>query len=219
TSKPARRAQVPLHVVAVIVAAAGIVTVTEVSELETLARWLAVALPLVIVAEVVRAGLRRRDASQLVVELRTDADISMQERLARALGDPSLEIASRVSGDRYVDAAGRPVELPREGERAVTAVSARGEEVAVLVHDPSLLDEPALVESVRATAGLVLENERLAAEVRSRLAEVRASRGRVLAAADAERRRVERNLHDGPQQPPVAPSGALGAPAAPAAVP
>jgi signal transduction histidine kinase len=209
-SEPARRAQLPLHVVAVIVAAAGIVTVSGVSALETVARWLAVALPLVIAAEIARAGLRRRDASQLVVELRTDADISMQERLARALGDPSLEIAYRLSGDRYVDAAGRPVELPREGDRAVTAVLARGEEVAVLVHDPSLLDEPALVESVRATAGLVLENERLAAEVRSRLAEVRASRGRVVAAADAERRRIERNLHDGAQQRLVTLSVALG---------
>jgi signal transduction histidine kinase len=73
-----------------------------------------------------------------------------------------------------------------------------------------LLDEPALVESVRATAALVLENERLAAEVRSQLAEVRASRGRIVAAADAERRRIERNLHDGAQQRLVTLSVALG---------
>ena len=66
--------------------------------------------------------------------------------------------------------------------------------MAVLVHDPALLDEPALVESVRATAALVLEVERLAAEVRSQLAEVRASRERIVSAADAERRRIERNL-------------------------
>ena len=83
--------------------------------------------------------------------------------------------------------------MPRDGDRAVTPVTAGGEEVAVLIHDPALLDEPALVESVRATAALVLENERLAAEVRSQLAEVRASRGRIVAAADAERRRIERN--------------------------
>ena len=73
-----------------------------------------------------------------------------------------------------------------------------------------MLDEPALVESVRATAGLVLENERLAAEVRSQLTEVRASRGRIVAAADAERRRIERNLHDGAQQRLVTLSVALG---------
>src|SRR5204863_3446717 len=90
------------------------------------------------------------------------------------------------------------------------AVTAGGEEVAALLHDPALLDEPALVESVRTTAGLVLENERLAAEVRSQLAEVRASRGRIVAAADAERRRIERNLHDGAQQRLVTVSVALG---------
>ena len=99
-----------------------------------------------------------------------------------------------------MDAAGRPLELPQGPNRAVTLVTARGEEVAALIHDPALLDEPALVESVRATAGLVLENERLAAEVRAQLAEVRASRARLVAATDAERRRLERNLHDGAQQ-------------------
>jgi signal transduction histidine kinase len=77
-----------------------------------------------------------------------------------------------------------------------------------------LLDEPALVESVRATAGLVLENERLAAEVRAQLAEVRASRVRLVAATDAERRRLERNLHDGAQQRLVTLSVTLGLAAA-----
>jgi signal transduction histidine kinase len=89
-------------------------------------------------------------------------------------------------------------------------VTTGGETVAILVHDPALLDEPALVESVRATVGLVLENERLAAEVRARLAEVRASRARIVAASDAERRRIERDLHDGAQQRLVALSVALG---------
>src|SRR5207237_8373248 len=91
-------------------------------------------------------------------------------------------------------------ELQQGAGGAVTGVTAGGAEVAVLIRDPALLDEAALVESVRATAGLVLENERLAAVVRSQLAEVRASRGRIVAAADAERRRIERNLHDGAQQ-------------------
>jgi signal transduction histidine kinase len=103
-----------------------------------------------------------------------------------------------------------PIELPAHGERAVTPVIAGGEEIATLVHDPALLDEPELFEAVRATTALVLENERLAAEVRSRLAEVRASRSRIVAAADAERWRIERNLHDGAQQRLVTLSVALG---------
>src|SRR6185312_16378586 len=98
--------------------------------------------------------------------------------------------------------------------RALTPVKVAGDEVAVLVHDPALLDEPALVESVRAAAALVLENERLAAEVRSQLVEVRASRGRIVAAADDERRRIERNLHDGAQLRLVTLSIALGLKAA-----
>ena len=126
------------------------------------------------------------------------------------LGDPTLELAYRLDDGRHVDAAGRPLELPQGPDRAVTLVTARGEEVAALVHDPALLDEPALVESVRATAGLVLENERLAAEVRAQLAEVRASRARIVAATDAERRRIERNLHDGAQQRLVTLSLTLG---------
>lgn len=124
----------------------------------------------------------------------------MRERLARALGDPTLDVAYRLHDDAYVDANGRPMDVPVGDERALTTVTAGGQEIAVLIHDPALLDDPALVESVRATAALVLENERLAAEVRSQLAEVRRSRGRIVAAADAERRRIERNLHDGAQQ-------------------
>jgi signal transduction histidine kinase len=176
---------------------------------ETIARVVAVTLPLGVVAGVAWSRLRRPQASDLVVELRTDA-VTMRERLARALGDPTLEVAYRLAGGRYVDAAGAPVELPQGADRAVTAVTVRAEEIAVLVHDPALLDDPGLVESVRATAGLVLENERLAAEVRSQLAEVRASRGRIVAAGDAERRRIEGDLHDGAQQRLVTLSVTLG---------
>ena len=138
----------------------------------------------------------------------------MRERLAQALGDPTLEVAYRLADGRSVDATGRPFSLPDGTDRTVTAVTAGGKEIAALIHDPALLDEPALVESVRATAGLLLENERLAAEVRSQLAEVRASRGRIVAAADAERRRIERDLHDGAQQRLVTLSVALGLEAA-----
>src|SRR5207248_4348929 len=152
----------------------------------------------------------RPQASELVVDLRAEAPASMRERLARALDDPTLEVAYRLSDGRYVDADGRRVELPQDADRAVTTVTAGGEEIAALGHDSALLDEPALVESVRATAALVLENERLAAEVRSQLAAVLASRGRIVAAADAERRRIERNLHDGAQQRLVTLSLALG---------
>jgi len=219
--RPARRAQAPLLLAAVITTLAGLVWLCWVIAVdalvptpETLARALAVTIPAGIGVGIVSSRLRRPQASELVVELRSEAAATLRERLARALGDPTLEVAYRLGDGRYVDPSGRPIELPQRTDRAVTSVTARGEEIAALVHDPALLDEPALVESVRATAALVLENERLAAEVRSQLTEVRASRGRIVAAADAERRRIERNLHDGAQQRLVTLSVALGLEAA-----
>jgi signal transduction histidine kinase len=215
--RPARRAQAPLLLAAASTTLGGLVwlswviaTDTRVPTLETIARAVAITIPVGIVVGIGWSRLRRPQASELVVELRSEAATTMRERLASALGDPTLDIAYRLDDGRYVDAAGRPIELPQRADRAVTAVTAGGYEIAALVHDPALLDEPALVESVRATAALVLENERLAAEVRSQLAEVRASRGRIVAAADAERRRIERNLHDGAQQRLVTLSVALG---------
>jgi signal transduction histidine kinase len=213
----ARRSRGPLVVATAVSVLVGlawlswvIATDGSMPTLETIGRATSVSVPAAVIAVILWSRLRRPQAAELVVELRTQTPATMRERLARALGDPTLEVAYRIEGGRYVDASGRPVELPEGGERAVTAVTSGGEAVAALIHDPALLDEPALVESVRATAALVLENERLAAEVRSQLAEVRASRGRIVAAADAERRRIERNLHDGAQQRLVTLSLGLG---------
>jgi signal transduction histidine kinase len=89
-------------------------------------------------------------------------------------------------------------------DRSTATVESDGTELAALVYDASLDDDPELVEAVRAAAGMALENERLQAEAHSRLAEVQASRERIVAASDAERRRLERNLHDGAQQRLVA---------------
>jgi signal transduction histidine kinase len=176
----------------------------------TVARALTGLVPLGFVASIAWSRLRRTQAGDLVVELRTGGALTLRDRLARALGDSTLELAYRLGDGRYVDESGVPVRLPDGRERSVTLLTARDEVVAALVHDPALLDEPALVESVRATAGLVLENERLAAEVRAQLAEVRASRARLVAATDEERRRIERDLHDGAQQRLVALCVALG---------
>jgi signal transduction histidine kinase len=214
---PAQRVQAPLLVAAGLTVPATVLWLVWVSAtgegaptLETIGRAVSLLVPLGVVAGIGWSRLRRREASDLVVELRTGGAASLRERLARVLGDPTLDVAYRLDDGRYVDATGQPLELPQGPNRAITLVTAQGEEVAALVHDPALLDEPGLVESVRATAGLVLENERLAAEVRAQLAEVRASRSRLVAATDAERRRIERNLHDGAQQRLVALSVALG---------
>jgi signal transduction histidine kinase len=99
---------------------------------------------------------------------------------------------------RLVDAGGRPVELPAGRER--TRLVQDGRAVAVLAHTRGLLDDEQLVHEVTAASRLALENERLQAEVRARLEELRASRARIVEAGDAERKRLERDLHDGAQQ-------------------
>jgi signal transduction histidine kinase len=93
---------------------------------------------------------------------------------------------------------------PVASERSSATVESDGTELAALVYDASLDDDPELIDAVRSAAGMALENERLQAQAQSRLAEVQASRERIVAASDAERRRLERNLHDGAQQRLVA---------------
>jgi len=117
--RPARRAQAPLLLAAAITALAGLVwfgwvtaTDARAPTLETIARALAVAIPVGIVVGIGWSRLNRPQASELVVELRSEAATTMRERLASALGDPTLDIAYRLDDGRYVDAAGRPIELP-----------------------------------------------------------------------------------------------------------
>ena len=126
----------------------------------------------------------------------------LRDALADALGDPSLELAYWLpERERWVDAAGADVELPRPGSgRACTPVARDGHPVAMLIHAEPVADERELVQGVGAAAALALENERLDAELRANLKELRASRARIVESADAARRRIERDLHDGAQQ-------------------
>jgi signal transduction histidine kinase len=130
----------------------------------------------------------------------------LRDAMAQVLRDPSIEIAYWLPEQKkYVDAEGHPFELPQsDSRRAVAEIEHDGRPVAALVHDATLLDQPGLIQSVGAAAALALENERLDAELRARIEEVRASRVRLISAEEAARRRLERNLHDGPQQRLVA---------------
>jgi signal transduction histidine kinase len=160
-----------------------------------------------------RSRLARGAVAELVVELgQTRAPGKLREALARALHDPALTLAYWLPEQgRYVDSEGQPVELPRDDSALTTTIVERdGRRVAALVHDASLREDPELVDAVCAAAGLALENERLQAELRAHLDELRASRVRIVEAADAERRRLERDLHDGTQQRLVSVSMALG---------
>jgi signal transduction histidine kinase len=153
---------------------------------------------LALLAGVLTAELARGRVADLVVELAHIAPGEVRGALARALHDPTLQVAYWLPLRRaYVDEDGRPVDLPAD-LRAVT----RLEDVAAIVHDPEL--DPGLVESAGAAARLALHNARLQADVRAQLDKVQESRRRIVAAGDEQRRRIERDLHDGAQQRLVA---------------
>jgi signal transduction histidine kinase len=126
----------------------------------------------------------------------------LRDELARALGDPSVELAYWLpESEQYVDADGRAVSLPpSRSDRAVTEVEREGQRIAAIVHDPALLDEVEQVRAAGAAAALALANERLEAELRANVEELRASRARIVESSDEARRRIERDLHDGAQQ-------------------
>jgi signal transduction histidine kinase len=164
------------------------------------------ALPVVLLVALLHERLARANVADLVSGLAETPPTEVAAPVGRALGDPSLEVAFWMPARRgYVDAEGRPFELPAAGSgRAVTPLRHDGEPVAALVHDPAVLEDPQLLESVCAAARLQLENARLHAELQAQLLKVRESRTRIVAAADTERARVERDLHDGAQQRLVA---------------
>ena len=161
------------------------------------------SIPIAVLAALVQRRLARGAVAGLVVELGESAtSLDLREALVRALGDPSLELAYWVPGrGRYVDSGGAPIQLPEPGgDRVATVVERDGEPIAALIHDQALVENNELVRSVCAAAALTLENARLQAELRARLAELQASRARLVEATETERHRIERDLHDGTQQ-------------------
>jgi signal transduction histidine kinase len=160
--------------------------------------------PLLFLAGLARGRmLRGRGLGRLVRGLGAGLERGeLRAALAEALGDPSVELAYWLPDSRqYVDADGRPFELPgSQTGRSVTEVEREGRRVAAIVHDPTLLDDPERVREAGAAAALALENERLEAELRAKVEEVRASRSRLVEVGWRQRRRLERDLHDGAQQ-------------------
>lgn len=162
--------------------------------------WQAVALTLLASALAwswLRGRRTRARLARLVVELAAaPAPGGLEQALALSLGDPGLRLAYPLADGRYVDAEGRQVDRLKES----TALARDGIEVAMLSHKPGLLDDPGLVEALTATTSLALDHERLRAQLLTHLANLRSSRARIVLTADQERRRLERDLHDGAQQ-------------------
>ena len=148
----------------------------------------------------VRVRLQRRAVAQITAKLgQAPPPGSLQAALAQAVDDPELRIAYRLpDSQRYVDAAGRPVAEPTSGPgRILTALVREGRKIAVVSHSAAV---PDLERAIGAAVRLALENERLQAEMLAHLDQLRASRVRIVETGDAERRQLERDLHDGAQQ-------------------
>ncbi len=161
--------------------------------------------PLIVIAlgllwAVLGARSQRRSVARIVAELgEAPPPGSLEPALARAMGDPELHIAYWLpASQRYVDGRGRPVEepVPTSG-RAVTPLVRGGQRVALVAHSAAFAE---LEREIGAAVRLALENERLQAEVLAQLHDLRISRTRIVETGDAERRRLERDLHDGAQQ-------------------
>jgi signal transduction histidine kinase len=165
--------------------------------------------PVGLLLGLLRTRLARGSIAELALELGRGVPLGgLRDTLARALRDPTLVLAFPApSGAGFVDPGGQLIELPQERltDRGLARLERDGETLAVLAYDAAIdKEDPGRIGAVASVARLAIENERLAAQVRAQLEEVRASRTRIVEAGDAERRRIERDLHDGAQQRLVA---------------
>ena len=175
----------------------------SVTALATVFPLLLVALPVGCLIGLLRSGLDMSSVGDLVVKLSGGlAPEQLQPALAQALHDPSLEVAYWLPAQEwFADLEGRRIELPTaDSEQAVSLLGDPASPVAALIYDSSLVDEGQLVDTAAAAVHLALQNARLQVQLRAQLEEVRQSRARLVEAADGERQRVERDLHDGAQQ-------------------
>jgi signal transduction histidine kinase len=214
-SGAARARQTPVLLAGLVLAGGFIVnfiwqTVLPTSAREPLGelRVIVLALSRVLVAVALLIGVLRDDRARgriadLVVRLDGLPPMPvLQASLRDALGDPSLEVYRwEPALAAFTDASGQVATPPADGaSRAVLTIGTSEAPELVIAHDPALRDDPGLVSAATAAVRLAVDNERLQAEVRAQLDTVRASRARIVEAQDDERRRIERDLHDGAQQ-------------------
>jgi signal transduction histidine kinase len=169
----------------------------QVYELEA---FLTATIPFAILVGLVRSRLDRADVADMLVRLEEGRPSDrLRQALADTLGDPALEILVETEGG-LSDLGGHRGTLPKPTEPRMATPVAGTAPAVWLIHDRALLDNPELLRSAGAAVRLTLDNERLHAAIEMQLAEVTASRMRIMEASDAERRRIERDLHDGAQQ-------------------
>ncbi|MEW9552369.1 sensor histidine kinase [Nonomuraea sp. NPDC050783] len=155
-------------------------------------------LPVGFLAGMLRLHLGRSAVVRLLHQVpEAETPKQLQSILTRTLHDPSLQIAVQAR-DGLIDVNDLPLD---PGTRSVTPLKTRaGLDTAVIVHDPLLHVNQDVLDAVAAAAELHLTNQELTVRLAQQLKEVEASRTRIVEAADAERKHIEKNLHDGAQQ-------------------
>jgi signal transduction histidine kinase len=162
--------------------------------------------PLAFLAGLLDARLAKAGVGELLVQLRANPAPDLRELLARALRDPTLSLIYWLPQyGSWADQDGNPTTLPGpETDRRVTIVKQNGEQIAALATTRRWVRSPISSRRSVQPPEIALENGRLEAELRARLQELHGSRTRVVEAQQNERRRLERDLHDGAQQRLVA---------------
>lgn len=160
------------------------------------------AVPVAFLVGILRDRVGFRAGARLLERIERASPGDLEDALRAALGDPDLRLVFPTVDGGHVDQRGHAVHPESIGGRPHLPVGddGTGRSLAVIVHDPSLRDEPQLLATLRTAVRFAVDNARLLALNRVHLDEIRASRRRLVAAADHERRRLERDLHDGAQQ-------------------
>jgi signal transduction histidine kinase len=196
---------------AVLAVAVGVrLAIPDSAVLNALTWAIALAVPLTAAGFFLGLLLRRLYVGNVLQDLglRVRADVApgdLRVALSEAVGDPSLQVVYWTGDSHWANERGREVAWPKPGSgQSLTEVRDGERRVAAIVHDAALADERDFLEAIASYALIALTNRRLAAKVELSLRELRESRARILASADRERRRIERDLHDGAQQRLVA---------------
>jgi signal transduction histidine kinase len=168
-----------------------------------------ITVPLAFLVAATQRTLLLRNITGLIAQISPGADIEAVRRALRgALDDPTLEIIDLSADAGAIEAADPSGDAPgdattwQSADRIVEFIRTEGgSPIAVVLADPALERYRSLFDAAVQTSGLALQNAQIQAQAaREKLDQVRASRSRIIEATDAERRRIERDLHDGVQQ-------------------